>query len=51
VNSVIHSQSPGVIPFSVTSVPMRPVLHSASFLYVGVPVFKIRATGGTTDCW
>jgi hypothetical protein len=46
---VIRSQSPSVIPFSVTSVPMRPVLHSASFLYVGVPVFKIRDTGGATD--
>ncbi len=49
VNSVIHSHSPGVIPFSVTNVPMRPVLHSASFLYVGVPVFEIRDTGGATD--
>jgi ribulose-5-phosphate 4-epimerase/fuculose-1-phosphate aldolase len=49
VNSVIHSHSPGVIPFSVTIVPMRPVLHSASFLYVGVPVFEIRDTGGATD--
>jgi ribulose-5-phosphate 4-epimerase/fuculose-1-phosphate aldolase len=49
VNSVIHSHSPGVIPFSVTSVPMHPVLHSAAFLYVGVPVFEIRDTGGTTD--
>lgn len=28
---------------------MRPVLHSAAFLYVGVPVFEIRDTGGTTD--
>jgi ribulose-5-phosphate 4-epimerase/fuculose-1-phosphate aldolase len=49
VNAVIHSHSPGVIPFSVTNVPMRPVMHTASFLHVGVPVFEIRDTGGATD--
>ncbi len=45
VNAVIHSHSPGVIPFGVTNVPMRPVFHTAAFLAVGVPVFEIR------DCW
>jgi HCOMODA/2-hydroxy-3-carboxy-muconic semialdehyde decarboxylase len=49
VNAVIHSHSPGVIPFSITNVPMRPVMHTASFLWVGVPVFEIRDTGGATD--
>jgi ribulose-5-phosphate 4-epimerase/fuculose-1-phosphate aldolase len=49
VNAVIHSHSPGVIPFSVTNVPMRPVMHTASFLHVGVPVFEIRDVGGATD--
>jgi hypothetical protein len=48
VKSVIHSHSPGVIPFSVTNVPMRPVLHSASFLYVGVACSK-SVIGGVTD--
>ena len=42
VNAVVHSHSPGVIPFSVTSVPLRPVLHTASFLWPGVPVWEIR---------
>ena len=27
VNAVVHSHSPGVIPFGVTQVPMRPVMH------------------------
>ena len=49
VNAVIHSHSPGVIPFGVTNVAMRPVFHTAAFLAVGVPVFEIRDAGGTTD--
>jgi ribulose-5-phosphate 4-epimerase/fuculose-1-phosphate aldolase len=49
VNAVVHSHSPGVIPFGVTQVPMRPVMHTGSFLYVGVPVWEIRKAGGTTD--
>jgi ribulose-5-phosphate 4-epimerase/fuculose-1-phosphate aldolase len=49
VNAVVHSHSPGVIPFGVTQVPLRPVMHTGSFLYVGVPVWEIRKAGGTTD--
>ena len=45
VKAVIHSHSPSVIPFSVTQVPLRPILHVASFLWVGVPVFEIRDVG------
>jgi HCOMODA/2-hydroxy-3-carboxy-muconic semialdehyde decarboxylase len=49
VNAVVHSHSPAVIPFGVTQVPMRPVMHTGSFLYVGVPVWDIRDAGGMTD--
>jgi len=49
VNAVIHGHSPGVIPFGVTNVPMRPVFHTAAFLAVGVPVFEIRDAGGMTN--
>jgi ribulose-5-phosphate 4-epimerase/fuculose-1-phosphate aldolase len=45
VNAVIHSHSPTVVPFSVSRVPLRPVLHAASFLWVGVPVWEIREAG------
>lgn len=45
VHAVIHSHSPTVVPFSVTQVPLRPVLHAASFLWVGVPVWDIRDAG------
>ena len=46
VQSVVHSHSPAVIPFSVSSVRLRPVSHMAGFLVREVPVFEIRATGG-----
>src|SRR6202521_5153419 len=49
VNAVIHSQSPAVIPFGTTQVPLRPIYHMASFLAPSVPVFEIRKAGGVTD--
>jgi HCOMODA/2-hydroxy-3-carboxy-muconic semialdehyde decarboxylase len=45
VNAVIHSHSPSVIPFSVTSVPLRPIILPAAFLWTGVPVFETRKAG------
>jgi ribulose-5-phosphate 4-epimerase/fuculose-1-phosphate aldolase len=47
VNAVMHSHSPAVVPFSVSQVPLRPVIDLASFLWVGVPVFEIRDARGT----
>ena len=46
VKAVIHTHSPTVVPFSVSQTPLRPVIHAASFLWVGVPVFEIRDAGG-----
>lgn len=45
VNAVVHSHSPSVIPFSVTSVPLRPIVVGAAFLWTGVPVFDTRNAG------
>jgi ribulose-5-phosphate 4-epimerase/fuculose-1-phosphate aldolase len=42
VRAVVHNHSPAVIPFSVTSVPLRPLYHMSAFLGGGVPVFDIR---------
>lgn len=39
VQAVIHSHSSGVVPFSVSTVPLRPVFHMAAFLAAGVPVW------------
>ena len=49
VNSIVHSHSPGVIPFGVTEMPLRAVSVTAAFLHAGVPVFDIRQTAGITD--
>jgi len=42
VNSVIHSHSPTVIPFSVTTVPLKPIINQAGFMHQGAPVFNTR---------
>ncbi len=48
VRAVIHSHSPAVVPFGITQVPLRPVYHQASFLWVGVPVWDIRTVNDPT---
>jgi HCOMODA/2-hydroxy-3-carboxy-muconic semialdehyde decarboxylase len=47
VNAVLHSHSPTVIPFSVSQVPLRPILNSAGFLAPNVPVFEMRRVAGS----
>jgi ribulose-5-phosphate 4-epimerase/fuculose-1-phosphate aldolase len=49
VRAVVHSHSPSVIPFGVSTVPLRPLYHMSAFLGEGVPVFDIRETAGITD--
>src|SRR5215471_105608 len=49
VVAVVHNHSPGVIPFSVSNVPLRAVAHSGGFMADGVPVWEIREAGGMTD--
>jgi ribulose-5-phosphate 4-epimerase/fuculose-1-phosphate aldolase len=49
VMAVIHSHAPEVIPFTVTSVPLRPMIHMAGFMPQVVPVFEIRNVAGMTD--
>ena len=46
---MIHTQSTGVIPFSVTPTPLRSVIYNDSFLHVGAPVWEIRDAGGATN--
>jgi ribulose-5-phosphate 4-epimerase/fuculose-1-phosphate aldolase len=44
VQAIVHSHSPGVIPFSLTPArPLRPVLHTAGFLPEKVSVFDHRS--------
>ncbi len=42
VNSVVHSHSPTVVPFTVTRGKLQPLLHNAAFLGLGAPLFEIR---------
>jgi ribulose-5-phosphate 4-epimerase/fuculose-1-phosphate aldolase len=49
VMSVVHTHSPGVIPFSVSKTPLRPLFHNAAFLAAGVPVWDIAREFGPTD--
>jgi ribulose-5-phosphate 4-epimerase/fuculose-1-phosphate aldolase len=47
IKAIVHSHSPSIIPFGVTSVPLRPIYHMSSFLGAGAPVFEIREAGGS----
>jgi HCOMODA/2-hydroxy-3-carboxy-muconic semialdehyde decarboxylase len=47
--AVVHTHSPGVIPFGVSQVALRAMFHNAAFLAVGVPVWDIRKDFGETD--
>src|ERR1700730_8821743 len=42
VNAVVHNHSPTVIPFGITTVPLRPLCNTAAFIGEGVPVFEVR---------
>ena len=49
VRAVVHNHAPSLIPFGVTTVPLRPMYHMAAFIGNGVPVFDIRKSFGMTD--
>jgi len=49
VRAVVHNHAPSLIPFSVSSIALRPMYHMASFIGNGVPVFDIRKSFGMTD--
>jgi ribulose-5-phosphate 4-epimerase/fuculose-1-phosphate aldolase len=42
INAVVHNHSPSVIPFGVTTVPLRPLFNTGAFVGEGVPTFEIR---------
>jgi HCOMODA/2-hydroxy-3-carboxy-muconic semialdehyde decarboxylase len=49
VRSVVHHHAYGVLPFTITGEPLRPVVHTASVIGAVVPVWDIRARFGDTD--
>ena len=42
VHAVVHNHSPSVIPFGVTTVPLRPLFNTGAFIGEGIPTFEIR---------
>lgn len=49
VNGVVHSHSEALLPFGITSVPLKPVFHNASRMGKEVPVWDIADKFGDTD--
>lgn len=49
VMAVVHTHSPGVIPFSVSKTPLRPLFHNAAFLAAGALVWDIGKEFGPTN--
>jgi ribulose-5-phosphate 4-epimerase/fuculose-1-phosphate aldolase len=46
---VVHSHAYEVLPFTISSVPLRPVFHTASQMGVHVPVWDIEDKFGDTN--
>ncbi len=49
VNSVVHNHSHAVIPFGVTGVPLRPMIHVGAAIGTDIPVWDIRDRFGETN--
>lgn len=49
VKAIVHNHAPSLIPFGVSSVPLRAVHQSAAFIAQGVPIFDTRKAAGMTD--
>ena len=49
VNSVVHNHSHAVIPFGVTGVKLRPIVHVGASIGAEVPVWDIRDKFGETN--
>ena len=49
VVSVVHHHAYGVLPFTISDEPLRPVVHTASVIGAEIPVWDIRTKFGGTD--
>ena len=49
VLAVVHAHAEDVLPFGITAMPLRPVIHSGSFMGAEVPVWDIRNRFGDTN--
>lgn len=46
VMSVVHAHTPSILPFTDSSIQLRPMYHMAAFLLPGVPMYDIRRVNG-----
>jgi ribulose-5-phosphate 4-epimerase/fuculose-1-phosphate aldolase len=49
INAVIHNHAYEMIPFGVTGVPLRPVMHCCGIIGTDIPTWDIRDRFGETD--
>ena len=49
VQAVVHAHAEDVLPFGITAAPLRPVIHSGSFMGEHVPLWDIRDRFGDTN--
>src|SRR4029079_19313788 len=49
VRAVVHNHSPAVIPFGITAVPLRPVMHMCASMGTEVPVWDSHTHFGDTN--
>jgi ribulose-5-phosphate 4-epimerase/fuculose-1-phosphate aldolase len=49
VQAVVHAHAEAVLPFTISTVPLRPVVHMASFIGARLPVWDIRDNFGDTN--
>ena len=49
VMSVVHHHAYAVLPFTITSTPLKPMIHTASLIGAEIPVWDSRTRFGATD--
>src|SRR2546422_9292696 len=49
VHAVVHAHAEAALPFTITTTPLQPVIHSVSFIGPHVPVWDISDNFGDTD--
>ncbi len=49
VRAIVHAHPASLVPFGVSTVPLRPVYHMAGFIGDGLPIYEIRDASGMTD--
>src|SRR5438552_4121124 len=49
VQAVVHAHAEAVLPYTISTTPLRPVVHMASFIGAHIPVWDIRDNFGDTN--